>query len=99
MIVMEILTAATHAAQQQIRMKKKIRISNAVEELREHAISDEHADTRVMMITCIMFYINTKRPWAATYVALFFFLGISLLVLTFYAIQRVAQAGWSIVVI
>jgi hypothetical protein len=38
-----------------------------------------------------------NRPWSAFYVALFFFLGITLLVLAFYAIQRVAQAGWSIV--
>jgi len=38
-----------------------------------------------------------NKPWAAVYVALFFFLGISLLVLAFYASQRVAQAGWSVV--
>ncbi|MEN8965734.1 MAG: quinol:cytochrome C oxidoreductase [Polaribacter sp.] len=38
-----------------------------------------------------------NRPWSAVYVALFFFLGISLLVLAFYAAQRVAQSGWSIV--
>ncbi len=38
-----------------------------------------------------------NRPWSAVYVALLFFLGISLLVLAFYAAQRVAQAGWSIV--
>ncbi|MFY0630189.1 MAG: DUF4779 domain-containing protein [Flavobacteriaceae bacterium] len=38
-----------------------------------------------------------NRPWSSVYVALLFFLGISLLVLAFYAAQRVAQAGWSIV--
>lgn len=38
-----------------------------------------------------------NRPWSAVYVALLFFLGISLLVLAFYAAQRVAQSGWSIV--
>jgi len=38
-----------------------------------------------------------NRPWASLYVALLFFLGISLLVLAFYAAQRVAQSGWSIV--
>jgi hypothetical protein len=36
-----------------------------------------------------------NRPWAAVYVAAFFFFMISLGVLAFYAIQRVAQAGWS----
>jgi len=36
-----------------------------------------------------------NRPWAALYVAAFFFMMISLGVLAFYAIQRAAQAGWS----
>ena len=36
-----------------------------------------------------------NRPWAALYVAAFFFFMISLGVLAFYAIQRAAQAGWS----
>lgn len=36
-----------------------------------------------------------NRPWAALYVAIFFFFMISLGVLAFYAIQRAAQAGWS----
>ncbi|WP_347173498.1 quinol:cytochrome C oxidoreductase [Polaribacter uvawellassae] len=50
---------------------------------------DEHAEH--------VLHALQNRPWAASYVALFFFLGISLVVLAFYAIQRVAQAGWSIV--
>ena len=37
-----------------------------------------------------------NRPWAATYVAALFFMMIALGVLAFYAIQRAAQAGWSI---
>ena len=44
-----------------------------------------------------VFHQLQNRPWSAVYVALLFFLGISLLVLAFYAIQRVAQAGWSVV--
>ncbi len=36
-----------------------------------------------------------NRPWAALYVAAFFFFMISLGVLAFYGIQRAAQAGWS----
>ncbi len=43
------------------------------------------------------FHQLQNKPWSALYVALFFFLGISLLVLAFYAGQRVAQSGWSIV--
>ena len=37
----------------------------------------------------------TNKPWAAVYVAALFFMLISLGVLAFYAIQQVAQAGWS----
>jgi hypothetical protein len=44
-----------------------------------------------------VFHQLQNRPWASLYVALIFFLGISLLVLAFYAAQRVAQSGWSIV--
>ena len=36
-----------------------------------------------------------NKPWAALYVAAFFFFMISLGVLAFYAINRAAQAGWS----
>ncbi|WP_028887289.1 quinol:cytochrome C oxidoreductase [Tenacibaculum ovolyticum] len=43
------------------------------------------------------FHQMQNRPWAAFFVALMFFLGVTLLVLAFYAIQRVAQAGWSVV--
>ncbi len=44
-----------------------------------------------------VFHQLQNRPWSAFYVALFFFLGVTLLVLAFYAAQRVAQSGWSIV--
>ena len=36
-----------------------------------------------------------NRPYAALYVAAFFFMMISLGVLAFYGIQYAAQAGWS----
>ncbi|WP_405609603.1 quinol:cytochrome C oxidoreductase [Polaribacter sp. Asnod1-A03] len=44
-----------------------------------------------------VFHQLQNKPWSAFYVSLFFFLGISLVVLAFYAAQRVAQAGWSVV--
>lgn len=37
-----------------------------------------------------------NKPWAALYVAAFFFFMIALGTLAFYAIQRAAQAGWPI---
>jgi hypothetical protein len=36
-----------------------------------------------------------NRPWAAMYVAVFFFFMIALGVLAFYGVQRASQAGWS----
>ena len=42
-----------------------------------------------------VFHQLANRPWAAIYVAAFFFFMISLGSLAFYAIQRAAQAGWS----
>ena len=62
---------------------------------------DTHGDTHTNSHDAAhdehVFHQLQNRPWSAFYVALFFFLGITLLVLAFYAIQRVAQAGWSIV--
>jgi len=43
------------------------------------------------------FHQMQNKPWSAVYVSLIFFLGISLLVFAFYAGQRVAHAGWSVV--
>lgn len=54
-----------------------------------HNAHDAHAEHA--------FHQLQNKPWSALYVSLFFFLGISLLVLAFYAAQRVAQSGWSIV--
>ncbi|GAL66259.1 putative uncharacterized protein TTHA1760 [Jejuia pallidilutea] len=48
---------------------------------------DEHAEH-------VMHQIH-NRPWAALYVAAFFFMMIALGVLAFYAIQIASQAGWS----
>jgi hypothetical protein len=55
----------------------------------EHHSDDSHAEHVLHQLQ--------NRPWSAFYVALFFFLGVSLLVLAFYASQRVAQSGWSVV--
>lgn len=42
-----------------------------------------------------VFHQLQNKPWAALYVAALFFMLISLGALAFYAIQQVAQAGWS----
>ena len=56
---------------------------------------DEHGDGHEMSHDEHVFHQLANRPWAAVYVAAFFFFMISLGTLAFYAIQRAAQAGWS----
>ena len=63
----------------------------------DHSVNEAHEGNHDDGHAEHVFHQLQNRPWSAVYVALLFFLGISLLVLAFYAIQRVAQAGWSIV--
>lgn len=56
-----------------------------------HAEGGHHDDAHAEHV---MHQIH-NRPWAALYVAAFFFMMIALGVLAFYAIQWAAQAGWS----
>ena len=60
----------------------------------ETSSDKEHAEHELHVLHQLQ-----NRPWSAFYVALFFSLGITLLVLAFYAIQRVAQVGWSILIL
>ncbi len=53
-----------------------------------HAMSEAEHDEHV-------WHQLQNKPWAALYVAAFFFFMIALGVLAFYAVQRAAQAGWS----
>lgn len=75
-------TAATHDTAKEDHGKEDASHHGA-------AHDEEHAEH--------VFHQLQNRPWASLYVALLFFLGISLLVLAFYASQRVAQSGWSVV--
>jgi len=58
-----------------------------------HGEADAHADHE-KHLNHVLHQLQNK-PWAALYVACIFFMLISLGVLAFYAIQQVAQAGWS----
>ncbi|WP_299682491.1 quinol:cytochrome C oxidoreductase [uncultured Tenacibaculum sp.] len=59
-----------------------------------HAEAGHHGDDHHAEYA---FHQMQNKPWSAIYVSLIFFLGISLLVMAFYAAQRVAHAGWSVV--
>jgi hypothetical protein len=58
--------------------------TNEVKEAAEHKEHAEH----------VLHQLQNK-PWASLYVACIFFMLLSMGVLAFYAIQQVAQAGWS----
>jgi len=62
----------------------------------EHAESHEkaHADEHAEHLEHVLHQLQNK-PWAALYVACIFFMLIAMGALAFYAIQQVAQAGWS----
>lgn len=60
--------------------KKEVEVDSA----KEHKEHVEH-----------VFHQLQNKPWSALYVACIFFMLISLGALAFYAIQQVAQAGWS----
>jgi len=57
-----------------------------------HVMSAEEVHTE--HLTHVLHQLQNK-PWSAFYVACIFFMLVSLGVLAFYAIQQVAQAGWS----
>jgi len=76
-------TLETNHDKKTVHVDENQEISQSIES--EHNSShDEH-----------LFHQLTNKPWAALYVAAFFFFMISLGTLAFYAIQRAAQAGWS----
>ena len=68
-------------------------VTHDVPKTTNHDANDAHANDEAEHVL----HQLKNRPWSAFYVALFFFLGITLLVLAFYAIQRATEAGWSIV--
>ncbi len=66
---------------------KTTRVEEVKHDTAEAHSGDEHAEHVQHQLE--------NRPWAALYVAAFFFMMIALGVLAFYAIQFAAQAGWS----
>ena len=58
------------------------------------AHAEAHADDHAEHLEHVLHQLQNK-PWAALYVACIFFMLIAMGALAFYAIQQVAQAGWS----
>ena len=77
--------AETTSTNHEEHMSNTIGVKN--EEANKHIEHKEHVEH--------VFHQLQNKPWAALYVACIFFMLISLGALAFYAIQQVAQAGWS----
>jgi hypothetical protein len=60
----------------------------------EHDVHAKHTVDHDEHLNHVLHQLQNK-PWSALYVACIFFLLVSLGVLAFYAIQQVAQSGWS----
>ncbi|HMK06032.1 MAG TPA: hypothetical protein VK476_00795 [Flavobacterium sp.] len=65
----------------------------SVSKEKKHAEVDAHAEHEAHLKHVLNQLQN--KPWAALYVACIFFMLVTLGTLAFYAIQQVAQAGWS----
>ncbi len=59
-----------------------------------HANTDSHGEHDASHDEHLLHQLQNK-PWAALYVAAFFFFMIALGTLAFYAVQRASQAGWA----
>lgn len=68
-------------------------LKNQIPKQKQHEVVDEHAEHQ-KHLTHVLHQLQNK-PWAALYVACLFIMLVSLGALAFYAIQQVAQAGWS----
>jgi hypothetical protein len=82
----------TKAVSSEVVDKSESKTEKVVEHA-EHK-SEAHADDHAEHAKHVFHQLRNK-PWAALYVACIFFMLISLGALAFYAIQQVAQAGWS----
>jgi hypothetical protein len=77
--------AETTSTNHEEHMSTTVSVKN--EEANKHIEHKEHVEH--------VFHQLQNKPWAALYVACIFFMLITLGALAFYAIQQVAQAGWS----
>jgi hypothetical protein len=91
--VEKILASETHGGHGELKHEVSIPSEEAhaemgkTNEVKEAAEHKEHAEHVLHQLQ--------NKPWASLYVACIFFLLLSMGVLAFYAIQQVAQAGWS----
>ncbi|MGL2962937.1 quinol:cytochrome C oxidoreductase [Flavobacterium sp. RSB2_4_14] len=81
---------SSHATEESVGHQPETAANHSEGKHAEISKHDEHADHAEHVLHQLQ-----NKPWAALYVACIFFMLISLGALAFYAIQQVAQAGWS----
>lgn len=86
-------TTAAHTTEAVVEHKEEVKEVKEVAHGATEAHGEDHGDAHAEHV----FHQMQNRPWSAFYVAMLFFLGVTLLVMAFYAAQRVAQSGWSVV--
>ena len=91
--------ASHHESEEKTDKEAHAAMIEAYSDSEAHETTDGHGSSHDDAHAEHVLHQLQNRPWSAFYVALFFFLGMTLLVLTFYAIQRVAQVGWSVVIL
>jgi hypothetical protein len=94
-----VVEAADKATEAHAVVEGHNEVTEAVEPTEAHAAVENHSEVSEAAeheehLTHVLHQLQNK-PWAALYVACIFFMLISMGVLAFYAIQQVAQAGWS----
>ncbi len=80
------------AHQEETKAADEAHASEAVVHGESHEVSEDNEHNE--HLTHVLHQLQNK-PWSALYVAAIFFMLVSMGTLVFYAIQQVAQAGWS----
>lgn len=75
--------------------KVAVVVAEVIKHKEEKVVSEADAHTAHQEHLEHVLHQLQNKPWSALYVACIFFMLISMGVLAFYAIQQVAQAGWS----
>ncbi|WP_035669773.1 hypothetical protein [Flavobacterium sp. 83] len=91
--VEKLLAAETHEGHGESKHEVSTSLAEAHTEISKSDEAKEAAEHKEHVVHVLTQLQN--KPWAALYVACIFFMLIAMGVLAFYAIQQVAQAGWS----
>ena len=93
----EMIAGSHHSDENGVSLNHDEKSSHNDDDHQNSSYDSKHAEDHSVDHDEHLLHQLQNRPWAALYVAALFFFMIPLGVLAFYAINRAAQAGWSIV--